>query len=138
MMIHEYFQQIKLYLASYTWAKSVQVLRYDLLDTEEEQIFVYRIRVSMPDSGILEIRERVVVLEMDGKIETTTYSFHWQDRRNNLIKRWDNAPHFPDLEGFPHHIHIGEDDTVVPGRPINALEMIAEVARELSDADEKA
>ena len=138
MMIHEYFQQIKLYLASYTWAKSVQVLRYDLLDTDEEQILVYRIRVSMPDAGILEIRERVVVSKMDKEIETTTYSFHWQDRRNNLIKRWDNAPHFPDLEGFPHHIHIGEDDTVVPGRPINALEMIAEVDRELSDADEKA
>jgi len=137
-MIHEYFQQIQLYLASYTWAKSVQLLRYDLLDTDEEQILVYRIRVSMSDDGILEIRERVVVSKMDGEIETATYSFHLQDRRNNLIKRWDNAPHFPDLEGFPHHIHIGEDDTVVPGSPINALEMIAEIDREVSDATEKA
>ncbi|MEA3359587.1 MAG: hypothetical protein U9R17_09330 [Thermodesulfobacteriota bacterium] len=74
-MIHEYFQQIKLCLASYTWAKSVQVLRYDLLDTDEEQILIYRIRVSMSDAGILEIRERVVASKMDGEIKTTTYKF---------------------------------------------------------------
>ncbi|MEA3359588.1 MAG: DUF6516 family protein [Thermodesulfobacteriota bacterium] len=41
-------------------------------------------------------------------------SFHWQDRVDNLIKRWDNAPHFPDLKGFPHHVHIGKNDTVAP------------------------
>lgn len=137
-MIRDYFQQIKLYLASYPWTKSLQLLRYDLLDTDEEQILVYRIRASMSDAGILEIRERVVVSKRGGEIETTTYSFHWQDRRENLIKRWDNAPHFPDFEGFPHHIHIGEDDTVVPIRPINALEMIGEIDREVSNGAEKA
>ena len=77
----------------------------------------------------------MVASKMDGEIETTTYSFHWQDRRDRLIKRWDNAPHFPDLKSFPHHAHIGKNNTVVPGRPINALEMIAGVDRELSDAE---
>lgn len=33
------------------------------------------------------------------------YSYHWQDRQNRLILRWDNAPHFPHLSTFPHHKH---------------------------------
>ncbi len=134
-MIHEYFDQIEFSLASYTWARSVQVLRHDILETDEEQVLIYRIRVSMAGGGILEIRERVVASKRDMEIETTTYSFHWQDRNGNLLRRWDNAPHFPSLEGFPHHIHIGEDDNVVSGKPVNALEMIAEIDTGLSDAD---
>ncbi|MBL7203219.1 MAG: hypothetical protein ISS63_02645 [Desulfobacteraceae bacterium] len=136
-MIREYFQQIEFSLASYTWARSVQVLRHDILETDWEKILVYRIRVSMAGGGILEIRERVVVSKRDGEKETTTYSFHWQNQKGKLIKRWDNAPHFPDIDGFPCHIHIGENNTVVPGRPINALEMLAMIDMELTDVVER-
>lgn len=33
------------------------------------------------------------------------YSFHWQDEEGKLIARWDNAPHHPGIETYPHHIH---------------------------------
>lgn len=136
-MISEYFQQIEFFLASYEWSNSVRVLRYDVLETDMEAILVYRIRVSMSGSGILEIRERVICSRRDKDIKTTTYSFHWQDQHGNLIKRWDNAPHYPNLDGFPHHIHIGDGETVVPGHPINAMEMLAEIDGELSNVIEK-
>jgi hypothetical protein len=35
----------------------------------------------------------------------STYSYQWAEADNQLIKRWDNTPHFPDLTGFPDHIH---------------------------------
>lgn len=136
-MIREYFQQIEFSLASYTWAGSVQVLRHDILETDEEQILIYRIRVSMADGGVLEIRERVVISKRDGERESTTYSLHWQNNKGGLIMRWDNAPHFPDIDGFPHHIHIGENNTVVSGRPINVLEILAIIDMTLTDAAQK-
>ncbi|MFQ6056656.1 MAG: DUF6516 family protein, partial [Methanosarcinales archaeon] len=37
------------------------------------------------------------------------YSYHWQ-KNNELIMRWDNAPHHRDLPNFPHHIHIKNRD----------------------------
>ncbi len=33
------------------------------------------------------------------------YSFHWQDKQDSLIIRWDNAPHHNNLGTFPHHKH---------------------------------
>lgn len=34
------------------------------------------------------------------------YRFHFMDERNNLISRWDNAPHHKDLKTFPNHVHL--------------------------------
>jgi len=28
------------------------------------------------------------------------------DERNNLIARWDTAPHYNDLKTFPCHVHL--------------------------------
>lgn len=39
-----------------------------------------------------------------------------------LIKRWDNAPHHPELDTFPHHLHEG--DRVVSHSALNALESL--------------
>ena len=30
---------------------------------------------------------------------------HWQDKNNELLIRWDNAPFHRDIETFPHHKH---------------------------------
>ncbi len=35
------------------------------------------------------------------------YSYHWQTKEGKMIGRWDNAPHWPDTETFPHHFHNG-------------------------------
>jgi hypothetical protein len=131
-MTRDYFYEIAVSLASYTWAETVQVLRYNFLETDEEDILVYRLRISMPGGGILEMREQIVSSKKTLRLNTTAYSFHWQDQHGNLIRRWDNAPHFRDLNGFPHHIHIGESDTVIPGKPIKAIEMLAEIDAEIS------
>jgi len=33
------------------------------------------------------------------------YSFHWQDKQNKLIRRWDNSPYHKKIETFPFHLH---------------------------------
>ena len=37
------------------------------------------------------------------------YSFHLQNRENELIQRWDNSPHHPKIDTFPHHTHVGKE-----------------------------
>jgi hypothetical protein len=39
-----------------------------------------------------------------GKIRR--YSFHVLLGRK-MVVRWDNAPHHPEVESFPHHKHVG-------------------------------
>ena len=38
--------------------------------------------------------------------ENRHYRFHYMDERNNLILRWDTAPHHKELKTFPHHVHL--------------------------------
>lgn len=34
------------------------------------------------------------------------YRFHLVDVDGNLLFRYDNAKHHPELEGYPHHLHL--------------------------------
>ncbi|MBC8553497.1 MAG: hypothetical protein H8D23_28105 [Candidatus Brocadiales bacterium] len=46
-------------------------------------------------------------LDLRYKIEKLTYSFHYQDKKANLIFRYDNAAHKPSQE-FAEHKHVGD------------------------------
>jgi len=62
------------------------------------------------------------------EIRLVTYCYHWSDENDTLIRRWDNARHFPNLENFPHHIHSGETGEVVSGKSISISEVLDEIA----------
>ena len=54
-----------------------------------------------------------------GQVEIIKYSFHWQTENKELIKRWDNAPHHPEIATYPHHVHDGSEDSVFPYLPVD-------------------
>ena len=64
----------------------------------------------------------------DGQVGVVTYSYHWADAAGQLIRRWDNTPHFPDLRGAPHHVHDGASSTVAPGHPVSLSDVLDEIA----------
>ena len=135
-MIVSYLHKVQASLSAYSWVKSVEVLRCDIEETDIEEILVYRFRISLKEDGLLEIMERVVYSKLDAKSQVKTYKYHWQDKRNRLIKRWDNAPHFPALKSFPDHIHIGEKNIVKPNKPMTVLEMFSIVNQEIELREE--
>jgi hypothetical protein len=57
-----------------------------------------------------------------------TYSYHWADAANQLITRWDNTPHSPDLPGFPDHMHDGATGEVTPGQPMSIFTVLDAIA----------
>jgi len=61
-------------------------------------------RIRFWDSSLLEFVE---VLEVKGFVlGKAEYAYHYQDRDNQLIFRYDNAPHHPNVPNFPHHKHV--------------------------------
>jgi len=90
-----------------------------------------RARLALIDGSWLEFSE-YVQRSPDGSIEAVTYSYHWADASGDLVRRWDNTPHFPGLPGFPHHIHVGPGDEVSPGEPVSLFAVLDEVARRLA------
>jgi len=43
------------------------------------------------------------------KVIKDKYRYNYLNEKNELIFRYDNAPHFPDFTTFPHHKHLNQD-----------------------------
>jgi hypothetical protein len=86
-----------------------------------------RARIVLADSSQLEFSE-YMQRSSAGEIAVITYSYHWANADNQLIKRWDNTPHFPDLPGFPDHIHDGATGEVMPGQPMSIFSVLHAIA----------
>lgn len=83
----------------------------------------FRARLVLANGDFLEVAEFFVIDA--GDPVTVEYRFQWMDSaRQDLRKRWDNAAHYPNLPGAPHHVHVGDETTVEPGKPITLLDLI--------------
>jgi hypothetical protein len=91
-----------------------------------------RAHLTLRDGSQLEFSEYVQVSPGD-QIQVVTYSYHWSDTQGNLIRRWDNTPHFPRLPGFPNHVHEGAVGTVSPNRPVSIFIVLDEIASALAN-----
>jgi len=109
-----------------------QVVRWTLVREEAQgNMGLLRYRLTIRDGGMLEMFERFQVV--DGRVQVAKYSFHWQDSTGQLLKRWDNAAHHPEIKTSPHHFHDGAEETVLPHKSISAEEVLTLIAAETVD-----
>jgi hypothetical protein len=103
-MLHEilsqYFEDID---------DSIRKLENANVERYEEEVLTssranLRIRVRFLSGHLLEVNEAIVIVK--DQLKHLGYRYHFQDQENNLIFRYDNTPHFPDLKSFPHHKHL--------------------------------
>ncbi len=90
---------------------------------EEHQgtLGLFRYRLSLRNGDLLEVFQR---FSIDAGVPIVTkYSFQWQDVAGNLRFRWDNAPHHPEIETHPHHLHSG-DGKILPHVPVTILDIL--------------
>jgi hypothetical protein len=83
-----------------------------------------RIRARFYNGCLLQLNESVI---FHNKLEHLGYRYHFQGKDNELIFRYDNTPHFPDLPNFPNHKH--HQTGVAPSGPPSILTAIAEAAK---------
>jgi len=110
--------------------KAVKKMTGSHVERYEEEILSddrinLRIRIRFKSGFLLEINEAAI--SESRKIKHLNYRYHFQDQNNNLIFRYDNTPHFPNIESFPNHKHLS--NKVSASHPPNVLKAIEE-ARE--------
>jgi hypothetical protein len=71
-----------------------------------------KIRLRFNSGHLLEISEAVV--SESGRLTHLSYRYHLQDSGNQLVFRYDDAPHFPMLASFPHHKHLSHEVIASP------------------------
>src|SRR5262245_66156676 len=123
MTIEAYLDSIKERLVTDPIVTSFHVLRErsTLVDGH------LRVRLTLADGSQLKFSE-YMQRSPAGEIAVITYSYHWADADNQLITRRDNTPHFPDLPGFPDHIHDGATDQVTTGQPMSIFAVLDVIA----------
>lgn len=89
-----------------------------------------RIRIRFSNGSLLEWNE-AFISEKD-HLRHLGYRYHFQDRNNKLIFRYDNTPHFPDLKTYPNHKHK-TGNVVTSERPSvwDVLEEIGNINRDV-------
>lgn len=61
-------------------------------------------RLRFWEGSLLEFSETLSVRNMI--LVKTRYAYHYQDSQEQLLFRYDNAPHYPEITTFPHHKHV--------------------------------
>ena len=77
----------------------------------------------------MEIREAILIEDGDS-LNILAYSYHFQDINNVMIFRYDNTPHYPNLETFPDHKHLM--DTVLASSKPTIQQVIPEAMTAMS------
>lgn len=80
-------------------------------------------RLRFWDGSLLQFVE--VLFESGVILIKTDYSYHYQDGDGNLIFRYDNAPHHPEINTYPHHKHL--PDSIVPAASPHLGDVLREI-----------
>ncbi|MBA3027543.1 MAG: hypothetical protein FP816_01845 [Desulfobacteraceae bacterium] len=105
--------------------KLISTLTDVYVEKYEEEIITskrlnLRLRIRMNNDFLFELNEAVFC--ENAELKHLGYRYHFQDRNNKLIFRYDNTPHFHGLKNFPHHKHL--PDKVIEAEPPDILEVI--------------
>jgi hypothetical protein len=95
--------------------KTFQVLDNDPIDAAN---FLFKIRCELISGQTLQVRLRAI----GGNLR-----YSYQEITDKPLRRWDNAPHFPDLPNFPHHYHDPSGDVIasaLKGEPTSDLPQV--------------
>ena len=124
MTISDYLERIKERILFDPVVDEFHVIRERMTATDS----YIRVKMSLDDGGMLESAE-YVQYNAEGEIELVTYSHYWANADSEIMKRWDNTPHFPDLPNFPNHVHDGKSGTVRSSVPMSIRVVLDEIAR---------
>ena len=127
-MLHDILNQ---YLGNVESA--VQNLDDVYIERYEEEILTsdrvnLRVRVRFTDGHLLELNEAVMV--DSGSIRNLGYRYHFQNGKSNLVFRYDNTPHYPDLKTYPHHKHLTND--VIPSQKPSITAVVLEAVNNIA------
>jgi hypothetical protein len=125
MTISEYLDECILILTVSSVVERFQVTRKEALETDG----YLRVRAILVGEGLLEAS--MYCQRVGDNTHLAGYRFHWQDKEGNLIKRWDNAKHHPELKTFPNHVHLGKDIDVKESAPIDLQAVLQVLESEL-------
>jgi len=76
------------------------------------------------DSSILEIS--IFAVQFRDTISIDKYRLHYMNRVGRMLFRYDNAPHHPEIDTYPHHKHM--PDKIIPSSMPSLQNILNEIS----------
>jgi len=76
------------------------------------------------DSSILEIA--IFAVAPHNTLSIDKYRLHYMNRAGQMLFRYDNAPHHPEIDSYPHHKHT--PDRIIPTTMPNLRDVLNEIS----------
>lgn len=99
MRIEEYFLTLEQLINNLTGTVSFDITK----DKRSEHTGFFKVQIQFRDGKVLHVREFIQIKK--SAVTRMMYAYHLQDSGGNLIFRYDNTMHHPDIPTFPHHKH---------------------------------
>ena len=99
--------------------KSFHVPLYE----QEGGMLRFKAQVTFTNNSKLFIKEYVF------ENKERKYAYHWVDNSGELICRWDNANHWPDISTSPHHKHV--DNKVFESIETSVGDVLIKISKKL-------
>jgi len=112
--------------------REITIEQFRAKETVPDREGIIEGRLRFWDDSLLEFTETLV--EQEVVLIKTDYAYHYQDADGNLIFRYDNAPHHPEVSTHPHHRHTPEG--VGPADPPDLNDVLREIDERLYGARE--
>lgn len=118
-MLESYLADVKASLTASSNVKDIEVLEEFITSVSG----YLECRLLMIDNSTLYISEYFTIF--GDEIKRDKYSYHRQ-RNNELLIRWDNAPHHRELPTFLFHVH--RKDGVFESKEMTVEDVLKELA----------
>ena len=102
MLIEKYFTEIETRIADSIYVQKSKLI----IDKRSSYIGFIDGEIDFIDGSKLYFIEFVETKEV---VNLYKYSYHYQNKKGEMIFRYDMAPHHKELSSFPHHKHIMEE-----------------------------
>ena len=102
-----------------------------IFNNQSDRRGTIRGRLKFHDGSLLDFGE--VLILQSRHIVKLRYAYHYQNASGEVIFRYDNAPHYPNLPTHPHHKHVGS--TVEPAQVTDLSEVLREIEQLIFGSD---
>ena len=90
-----------------------------------------RVRAVLANGDFLETTEYFAIEQ--GNVATIDYRHQWMDASREIFRaRWDCTPHHPEIDGFPDHVHLDNEERVVPGQKLGLIDLLQLLEQEMT------
>lgn len=118
--IEEYLKSLEILL------DSVPLKLSTTLQTENRGDVALYVKIDIVFNDESELHTKEYFAKVIG-LTKVAYSYHYQDDNKELIFRYDNAEHHPEIKTVPYHKHL--KDSISPADEIDLKNVLDEILR---------